>query len=132
AYIPIEDMPYYVRAMRRYWRLRSVWFTNVKDNEVRKVLTRIRQNGALTIRDIDDDVLVEKDHAWASRKPSKRALQLAFYKGLVTVSERTGMLKTYELMTRHFGGQRLPRAASEREPADPLIDPALRAQAGVS
>ena len=33
----------------------------------------------LTIRDIDDDVLVEKDHDWASRKPSKRALQLAFY-----------------------------------------------------
>ena len=65
----------------------------------------------MTIRDIDDDVLVEKDHAWASRKPSKRALQLAFYKGLVTVSERAGMLKTYELTARHFGWQRLPGAA---------------------
>jgi hypothetical protein len=30
---------------------------------------RISKHGALTIRDIDDDVLVEKDHAWASRKP---------------------------------------------------------------
>ena len=39
----------------------------------------IRRDGALTIRDIDDDVLVEKEHLWASRKPSKRALQLAFY-----------------------------------------------------
>jgi uncharacterized protein len=132
AYIPIEDMRYYVRAMRRYWRLREVWFTNVKDNEVRKVLTRIRKSGALTIRDIDDDVLVEKDHAWASRKPSKRALQLAFYKGLVTVSERAGMLKTYELMGRHFGWQRLPTAASTAQTTDYLVDRALRVQGVVS
>jgi uncharacterized protein YcaQ len=125
-------MRYYVRAMRRYWRLRSVWFTNVKDNEVRKVLTRIRKNGALTIRDIDDDVLVEKDHAWASRKPSKRALQLAFYKGLVTVSQRAGMLKTYELMGRHFGWQRLPTAASTAQTTDYLVDRALRVQGVVS
>ena len=26
--------------------------------------------GALTIRDIDDDVLIDKEHLWASRKPS--------------------------------------------------------------
>ena len=58
--------------------------------DLRKVLRRIRKQGALTIRDIDDDVLVEKDHAWASRKPSKRALQLAFYRGVLTVSERAG------------------------------------------
>jgi hypothetical protein len=28
-------------------------------------------------------VLTEKEHLWASRKPSKRALQLAFYTGAV-------------------------------------------------
>ena len=67
------------------------------------MVARIRRHGALTIRDIDDDVLVEKNHAWASRKPSKRALQVAFFRGLVTVSQRAGMLKTYELMSRHFG-----------------------------
>ena len=64
----------------------------------------------LTIRDIDDDVLVEKNHPWASRKPSKRALQLAFYKGVVTISQRVGMLKTYELMDRHFGWERAAEA----------------------
>src|SRR5262249_34411052 len=98
----------------------------------RRVVTRIRKEGALTIRDIDDDVLVEKDHAWASRKPSKRALQLAFYQGLVTISQRTGMLKTYELMSRHFGWRRLPRAATERETLNYLLDRALRAQGVVS
>ena len=132
SYIPTADLRFYVGAMKRHWQRRSVWFTSVTPADLRKVLRRIRTQGALTIRDIDDDVLVEKDHAWASRKPSKRALQLAFYRGLLTVSERTGMLKTYELMTRHFGWERLPKAASEREILDHLLDRALRSQGVVS
>ena len=84
-----------------------------------------------TIRDIEDE-LVEKDYAWASRKPSKRVLELAFYKGLVTISQRVGMLKTYELMTRHFGWDRLPRAATERETLNYLLDRALQSQGIVS
>jgi uncharacterized protein YcaQ len=125
-------MRFYVGAMKRHWQRRSVWFTSVRQADLRKVLRRIRTQGALTIRDIDDDVLVEKDHAWASRKPSKRALQLAFYRGLLTVSERKGMLKTYELMTRHFGWDRLPKAATEREILNYLLDRALRSQGVVS
>jgi uncharacterized protein len=132
SYLPTTDMRFYVGAMKRHWQRRSVWFTAVKREHLRKVLARIRAHGALTIRDIDDDVLVEKDHAWASRKPSKRALQLAFYRGLLTVSERTGMLKTYELMNRHFGWDRLPQAASERETLNYLLDRALRSQGVVS
>jgi uncharacterized protein YcaQ len=132
SYIPTADMRFYVGAMKRHWQRRSVWFGSVTPADLRKVLRRIRTQGALTIRDIDDDVLVEKDHAWASRKPSKRALQLAFYRGLLTVSERQGMLKTYELMTRHFGWDRLPRAAPERETMDHLLDRALRSQGVVS
>jgi uncharacterized protein len=77
-------------------------------------------------------VLTEKEHLWASRKPSKRALQLAFYSGMVTVSERNGMLKTYDLMQRHFGWEEPPRAASAVEISAYLLDRALRAQGVVS
>jgi uncharacterized protein len=132
SYLPTSDMRFYVSAMKRDWQRRSVWFTAVKKEDLRKALTRIRKHGALTIRDIDDDVLMEKDHLWASRKPSKRALQLAFYKGMVTISERTGMLKTYELMGRHFGWDRLPKAASETAILNYLLDRALRSQGIVS
>mgnify|MGYP003694739335 CR=1 FL=1 len=31
-------------------------------------------------------MLVEKEHLWQSRKPSKRALQLGFYTGALTIS----------------------------------------------
>ena len=42
------------------------------------------------------------------------------------------MLKTYELLTRHFGWDRLPRAATEGERLSYLLDRALRAQGMVS
>jgi uncharacterized protein YcaQ len=128
SYLPTRDLRFYAGAMKRDWKRWSAWFGVVKNGDLRKVLGRIRRNGALTIRDIDDDVLVDKDHAWASRKPSKRALQLAFYRGLVTVSQRTGMLKTYELTDRHFGWPRPPKAAVESEILDYLLDRALRSQ----
>jgi uncharacterized protein len=96
------------------------------------VLRLIRRDGALTIRDIEDDVLTEKEHLWASRKPSKRALQLLFYAGVLTISERIGMLKTYELMQRHFGWDKPPKPASAREVYGYLLDRSLRAQGVVS
>ena len=132
AYLPTRDLRFYLGAMRRDWQRRTAWFGTVRDALLRKVLARIRNRGPLTIRDIDDDVLVEKEHAWASRKPSKRALQLAFFRGLVTISQRTGMLKTYELTSRHFGWERPPRAAPESEIVAYLLDRALRSQGVVS
>jgi uncharacterized protein YcaQ len=132
SYLPTRDLRFYLRAMKHEWERRTVWYPGVSDADLRKVLARIRKEGALTIRDIDDDELVEKSHLWASRKPSKRALQFAFFKGLVTISARSGMLKTYELTGRHFGWERPPRPASEREIVDYLLDRALRAQGIVS
>lgn len=106
-------------------------FLSVTAADMRKVMKLIR-SGPLTIRDIDDDVLTEKQHLWASRKPSKRALQLAFYEGMLTISERVGMLKTYDLMSRHFGWGKPPTPASAREITAYLLDRALRAQGVVS
>ena len=112
SYVPTRDIRFFLGAMRRYRLAPHPWFTTVAKADLRKVLFRLRRDGAFTIRDVDDDVLVEKEHLWASRKPSKRALQLAFYRGDVTISERAGMLKTYELMDRHFGWEKRPRPAS--------------------
>ncbi|HUN71973.1 MAG TPA: crosslink repair DNA glycosylase YcaQ family protein [Steroidobacteraceae bacterium] len=132
AYLPAEDFRHYVREMRRGPRMYGRWFDSVTTGDLRRVLGRIRRGGALTIRDIEDDVLVEKTHPWASRKPSKKALQLAFFRGLVTVSCRTGMLKSYELTTRHFGWERLPRSATRRETVSYVLERALRSQGLVS
>jgi uncharacterized protein YcaQ len=132
SYVPVRDLPYYLPAMRRHRSAPSRWFSAVTQADVRKIVKRIEVDGPLSIRDIDDDELREKDHPWASRKPSKRALQLAFYNGLLTISERVGMVKTYELMHRHFGWEVHPKPASERAVVDYLLDRALRAQGIVS
>jgi uncharacterized protein len=137
SYVPTKDLRFFIGAMngaRRAPTSRepSKWYGGVSKAELRKVLTLIRKQGALTIRDIDDDVLVDKHHPWASRKPSKRALQLAFYSGVLTISAREGMLKTYELMQRHFGWDKPPKPASARDTTNYLLDRALRSQGIVS
>lgn len=132
SYVPTSDLTFFMADMALQRKSPKSWFNAVTESDLRKVIARIRENGALSIRDIDDDVLVEKDHAWASRKPSKRALQLAFHAGKLTVSERVGMLKTYELMERHFQWDRPPKKASEEQVINYLLDRALRSQGLVS
>ena len=132
AYVPSRDLRFFLPAMRAYRNAPARWFESVTKADLRKVLTLIKDGGPLTIRDIDDDVLIEKDHLWSSRKPSKRALQLAFFMGVLTVSARIGMLKTYDLTARHFGWDTAPKPATAREITDYLIDRALRAQGIVS
>lgn len=132
SYVPSKDFRYFIPDMKLHKREGHRWFANVSPADTAKVMRLLRRDGALTIRDIEDDVLTEKEHLWASRKPSKRALQLAFYTGEVTISERSGMLKTYELMTRHFGWDKPPKTASVSETTAYLLDRALRAQGLVS
>jgi uncharacterized protein YcaQ len=132
SYVPSKDLRFFIPAMKLHQREGHKWFSSVKPADVRKVMRLIRRDGALTIRDIEDDVLVDKEHLWASRKPSKRALQLLFYEGRLTISARSGMLKTYELMSRHFGWDKPPKPASARETTAYLLDRALRAQGVVS
>ena len=131
AYVPSDDIRFFIPDMKYYRANGHGWFATVTPADKRKVM-RLAKAGPLSIRDIEDDVLREKDHEWASRKPSKRALQLAFYEGHLTISERTGMLKNYDLLLRHFGWEKLPKAATANEKFAYLLDRALRSQGIVS
>lgn len=132
AYVPTRDFRYFQWRMKKNVESPSVWYRGVSQADLQKVFRLIRKNGPISIRDIQDDVLVEKDHEWASRKPSKRALQLAFNQGKLVISERVGMLKKYELTNRHFVWGQKPKPASERELNQYLLERALRSQAVVS
>lgn len=131
AYLPSADLRFHLPAMRAHRETPNGWFGSVSPADLRAIATRIRRDGPLSIRDIDDDP-VEKTHLWASRKPTKRVLENAFYAGLLTVSARTGMVKTYELIDRHFGWPPRPRPATPAQILDYRLDRALRAQGAVS
>ena len=132
SYIPTRDYRFFMADMKKHGEGPEKWFSSVTRQDLRAAIARVRREGPLSIRDIDDDVLVEKNHPWASRKPSKRALQLGFYRGELTVSARSGMIKTYDLTDRHFGWPPRPRTATEGQFLDYLLDRALRAQGLVS
>ncbi|MGN6468889.1 MAG: winged helix-turn-helix domain-containing protein [Rhizobiaceae bacterium] len=132
SYVPTRDIRLYLGMMKRGEAKPNRWYPGVTDKDIRKVMRLIRKEGPITIRDIDDDVLVEKEHLWASRKPSKRALQRLFYQGVLTIIARAGMLKTYDLMERHFGWNKRSRPATANQFAEYVLDRALRAQGIVS
>jgi uncharacterized protein YcaQ len=132
AYVATDDLRYVLPAMKAHRAEPKRWSAVGGGEEARKLLRRIRKDGALTIRDIDTDVLIEKAHLWASKKPSKGLLERAFYDGELVISARAGMLKTYELMDRHFGWAKRPTPASERQVTAHVLDRALRAQGVVS
>lgn len=132
SYVAVEDIRYFLGAMKAHRLEPRRWSAVGSREETRKLLARIRKQGALTIRDIDDDVLTEKAHLWASKKPSKGLLERAFYDGELVIAARSGMLKTYELMDRHFGWDKRPTPASERQVTAYRLDRALRAQGVVS
>jgi uncharacterized protein YcaQ len=132
SYVPTRDYRFFMNDMKAVKQNPGPWLRSIKKEEMQKVLRLIKKDGALSIRDIDDDVLVEKTHPWASKKPSKKALQFGFYNGQLVISERQGMLKKYELASRHFSWEKAPKAATEKEILEYLLDRSLRAQALVS
>jgi uncharacterized protein YcaQ len=129
AYIPTHDFRFFAAAMETRRLRPHPSYAKIDSDAYAALLTRIRGDGPLTLRDIDDPLLEEKQHPWASRKPSKRLLDYGFWVGDLTISARTGMLKTYELSDRHFGWDQRPEAATPDEFAGYLLDRAIRTQA---
>ncbi|MCV3766495.1 winged helix-turn-helix domain-containing protein [Rhizobium sp. TRM95796] len=132
AYIASEDYRFFMPAMLARKASPHLHYPTVLEDDTRRLLERIDREGPISIRDIEDDVLVEKDHAWASRKPSRKVLSKAFFDGSLTVCARSGMLKSYDLTARHFGWTQSPEPASAGEVDVYVLERALRAQGIIS
>ncbi len=79
--------------------------------------------GPLSIRDIDDDVLREKDQRMGQPQAIKAAhYSLLFMKARLPCRRATGMLKTYDLLLRHFGWDKLPTATTQAETTACFVD----------
>jgi uncharacterized protein YcaQ len=64
SYVPARDFRFFVPAMKEHKREGHNWYASVTPADMRKVMRLLKRDGALTIRDIEDDVLTEKEHLW--------------------------------------------------------------------
>lgn len=128
AYVPTRDLRFFLPAMAQHRATPSNWFARSTPDDLKRLKVQLKKEGPLSIRDVDGDTRVEKDHPWASRKPSKRVLELGFFNGEFVVGRRDGMVKTYDLIERHFGWPPRPKPATEGQIADYLLDRAITAQ----
>lgn len=132
SYFPRESFYFHRLRMEMNKVKPNKWYSSVSKMDRHRMLERIDVDGPISIRDITDDVLVEKDHEWSSRKPSKKVLQLLFNRGELVISERQGMLKKYELTERHFETQEEVQIPTEEEVFLYKLEREVRAQGIVS
>lgn len=130
AYIATDDFKYFINDMKS--RKENPWYSSASENDIKKVVSMIKKQGPISLRDVNDEILEDKDHPWASKKPSKKILQCAFNGGDLVITERQGMIKKYELTDRHFSWVKRPKAATATQVLDYHIDRALRSQGVVS
>ncbi|MFH1567087.1 MAG: crosslink repair DNA glycosylase YcaQ family protein [Gemmatimonadota bacterium] len=99
SYVPMTDYRFYAPGMRRFAdgeRMQSWRRDNGK--LTRHVLRRIREEGALAASDFEAPP--GKRGPWWDWKPAKRALEYLFWAGELTISERRGFQRLYDLTER--------------------------------
>ncbi len=101
AYLPMCD---YRFALPRMLAIRTGarhWFT-ARDRKLEaQVLERIRNEGALRTRDLDnDETSPGAASGWWNWKPAKRAIEALFMEGTLMCAGRDGFAKVYDLPER--------------------------------
>lgn len=132
SYLPVEAFAHYVSNMQAHSNEPQGWGGQTNPAQLQKVIKRITEEGPLAVSDFKDDKLKAKTHLWASKKPSKSALEAGFYAGKLLVSKRRGVEKLYELTQRHFGWDTLPNPKTPLQTLNYELDRALTAQGFVS
>ena len=80
AYVPTRDYRFYLPDMARQAGDAGALVRRGRAGDLRKVSRASAATARCDPRHRDDEP-VEKDHPWASRKPTKRVLELAFFTG---------------------------------------------------
>ena len=133
SYVPTRDMRFFVRRDEAEWQAAQ---RLVSRGEGRRPAPRAGAHPHATARSPSATSTMT---CWWRRTTPGRAASLpsarCSSRSIAACSPSAsapGMLKTYELMTRHFGWDAAPKPASEARVSDYLLDRALRSQGVVS
>ncbi len=128
SYLPMSDYRFSLPLMRRF-RRDTHWSDNSPElrRAMRRVLRRIRRDGALRLRDVESKELVQ---GWSSATPSKiekRALHELWMRGDVMICSRQGFQKVFDLSERVLPQDTDKTSPTQREAAEFHVRRALRA-----
>lgn len=113
--IPIEDYPYYRPSMQRFQRNGPPYLLKLlkkHEKEVETVYQRIRNEGPLTSKDFRNQ---KKTAGWWDWKPAKIALDLLWRMGRISVKDRVGFQRRYELTEKVIPSKFLDRELDDDE-----------------
>lgn len=96
AYLPMRDYRFALPQMHAVRDQEFRYFKNGDTKLMQEILTRIRSDGKLRLRDIDPEHKISKGQWWNSGA-GRRSLQQLFMQGEIMICERNGMEKTYDL-----------------------------------
>ena len=101
SYLPMRDYRYWLPSMRQF-RREMHWADDTPElrRAMRRVLERIRRDGALLLRNVESKQLVPGWAGAAAAKIEKRALHELWMRGQVMIRSRQGFQKVFDLPER--------------------------------
>lgn len=126
AFLPIQDFRYTLPYKHAIRSGQTHWFRNHDRKLMGELLARIRTDGPLRSRDLEDGR--ESRAGWWDWKPAKQALEQLYMEGELMVCSREGFQKTYDLTERVLPPQIDTRMPDAEALASHVIDQQLRCQ----
>jgi uncharacterized protein YcaQ len=130
SFLPMRDYRFYLRMQHRYRNGEERWIRSRDTKLMSEVLARIKSDGPLRSRDLDDPRPERK--GWWDWKPAKRAVEQLYMQGDLMVANRDGFQKTYDLTERVLPQGTDTRMPTEAEQAAHLLEQELRCHGFVS
>lgn len=131
AFLPMADFRFSLPYKAAIKSGQVHWYKNPDQKLMAELLARIRADGPLRSRDLENRQS-KKGAGWWDWKPAKKALEQLYMQGDLMVSNRQGFEKTYDLTERVLPSGTDTRTPSTEEFAWHLLDQQLRCQGLVS
>jgi len=124
SFLPMCDYRFSLPTKQRYITGEARWVRSRDTKLIGEVLGRIRSEGPLRSRDLDDPNT--KRRGWWDWKPAKRAVEQLYMQGDLMISSREGFQKSYNLTERVLPDNVDTSMPSVDELATHLFQQALR------
>ena len=131
AFIPIADFRFSLPYKHALKSGQIHWYRTRDKKLMGDLLGRIKSDGPLRSRDLENDT-GKKRAAWWDWKPAKKALEQLYMEGELMVSDREGFQKTYDLTERVLPSHINSKTPSTEEFAVHLLEQQLRCHGLVS